>query len=54
MKRKEETLVDYKDYQRLERACTLKEEGNKKEYQKMMKNLSAKWKQEYRENTRIR
>lgn len=54
MKRKEETLVDYKDYQRLERACTLKEEGNQKEYQKMMKNLSAKWKQEYRENTRIR
>ena len=54
MERKEETLAGYKDVQKLEKAFCLKEKGLEKEYQKKMQNLSAKWKQQYREDTKIR
>ncbi len=49
MERKEERIKDYKDYQKLERAFQLKAQGYTKEYHKKMRELTTKWKQDYRD-----
>lgn len=52
MERKKEQKTRWKEYQMLERAIQLKEEGHEIEYDRKIRKLITKWKQEYREEMR--
>lgn len=49
MEQKEEKLYDNRDYQKLEKAFKLKEEGKILDYQKKIQNLLTKWKRDYKD-----
>lgn len=52
MQEKEEQLQYNRDYQKLQKAVELKEEGYSKEYQKKTKVLITKWKSDYRDEVK--